>query len=176
MKIIRLVLLMALMVSGCATIPRGSGPQPGDAVFINHNEGAYAHSVLFPDQLAKDRLFALDPKTGGLMWAEQPLGKFVVRPALSREFPRIGRLPLQPNADYTLYIAWARFGRMIGEDVVHFGTNIDPYWDCRVGRLGGRTCASVIVDLPGVNTSGPARFSFHKTINTGEWIKAFFGL
>lgn len=179
MKIIRLVLfgvLGMLMVSGCATIPMGSGPQPGDVVFINYNEGVYFKGVLFPGNLSKDNLFAINPATGGLMWAEQPLGKFKLGPAISREFPRSGRLSLRPNADYTLYVLWTRFdGYPLAEDVFSFQTHTDPCRDQRVGRLGDRTCASEIIDLPRVSVGSSSRFGFHKTLYVGDWIRALIG-
>jgi hypothetical protein len=175
-RIFWLFLLVVLIVLGCATVPRVTRSHPGDVVFINHNQGADAYCVLFRGGLPKSKLFAINPQTGGLMWSKQPLGRFELGSAFSREFPRIGRLNLRPEADYTLYVAWVRFGRALGEDVVTFRTYIDPCRDYRIGRLGGRICASTIVDLPRVNTRGPARFSFHKTLYIGDWIKALVGL
>ncbi|MBU1292428.1 hypothetical protein KKH07_03095 [Patescibacteria group bacterium] len=175
-RMILVFLLGVLAVSGCATISQGNGPQPGDAVFFHHNEGVYSKDVLFPGNLSKDDLFAINSATGGLIWAEQPLGKFKLGPAISREFPRIGRLNLRPNTDYTLYILWTRFdGYPLGEDVLSFRTYVDPCRDVRVGRLGGRTCASVIVDLPRMRVGNSSRFGFHKTLYVGDWIRALVG-
>jgi len=170
-----LVLLTCLVAVSCAhRLP----PRPGTVRLINKTEGAYGYGVLFRGNYwSKDDLFALDPKTGGLMWAISPVLKFRIESAYTREMWNMLRLDLTPNTKYTLYIFWTRFyGRELGESVVRFKAYIDPRRNCHVDKLGIRTCASEIVYLPRVRTSVTGRFKIHKTFYTAHAIKDLLGM
>jgi len=172
--LVLLIGLVTLVMNGCAHRPL---PRPGTVKLINKTEGAYGYGVLFRGHWSKDDLFALDPTTSDLMWAKQPLMKFRIQSALGRDFHRVLRLDLVPNARYTLYILWTRFyGRELGESVVHFRTYIDPRRRCVVDQLNRRTCASEFVYLPRVRTTTAGRFRIHKTIYAAQAIKDLFGL
>lgn len=169
-----LVLLIGLVMVGCAY---RSPPIPGTVKLINKTEGAYGYGVLFRGHWSKDDLFALDPVTGGLMWAISPALRFRIESAYTSEMWNMLRLDLTPNTRYTLYIFWTRFyGRELGESVVHFRTYIDPRRSCHIDQLGIRTCASEIVYLPWVRTSVAGQFRIHKTVYAGEAIKDLLGL
>ena len=169
------VLLVGLMMMGCATLPPS---RPGTVKLINKNEGAYGYGRLFRgNHWSKNDLLAIDPATGGLMWAISPVLKFRIKSAHTREIWNMLRLDLTPNTKYTLYIFWTRFyGRELGESVVHFRTYIDPRRRCHVDKLGIRTCASEIVYLPRVRTSVAGRFKIHRTFYTGQAIKDLLGM
>jgi hypothetical protein len=173
--IIWLFLLMTLTMGGCATMPP---PVPGTINLVNSNEGAYGYGVLFRENWSKDNLLAIDPTTGGLMWAVQPVLKGIkIESALSHDFWKYLRLDLVPNQRYTMYIFWTRFyGRELGESIVHFRAYADPRRRCHVDRLGRRTCASEIVYLPRVNTTVSGSFRIKKTFYTGQAIKDLIGL
>ena len=135
-RMILLILLISLMTIGCVHI---SPSIPGSVDLVNPNEGAYGYGTLFRGEWSKDDLLAIDPDTGGLMWAVQPLGKFRIESALSRDFHKRLRLDLTPNTRYTLYIYWTRFyGRELSESVVPFRTYIDPRRRCCVDKSGRR--------------------------------------
>lgn len=168
-----LVLVFSVMVC-CATIPP---PRPGTVKLINKTEGAYGYGVLFRGHWSKDDLLAIDPATGGLMWAVSPVLKFRIDSAHTREIWNMLRLDLTPNTRYTLYIFWTRFyGRELGESVVRFRAHIDPRRRCQVDKSGIRICASEIVYLPRVRTSVAGRFRIHKTFYTAQAIKDLIGL
>ncbi len=169
-----LLLVSSLMMFGCATMPP---PRPGTVKIVNETEGAYGYCFLFRGDWSRDDLFALDSKTGGLMWAKRPLLKFQMKSALGRDFHRVQRIDLIPNTSYTLYIFWARFdGRELGESVVSFRTYINPRRRCHVDQLGRRICASEFVYLPHIDTSVTGPLRFHKTLRVGDWVKALFGM
>jgi len=176
-RMIWFILLVSVfsVIVGCAILPP---PVPGSVNLVNKNEGAYGYGVLSRGNYwSKDDLFAIDPATGGLMWAMSPVLKFRIESARTREIWNMLRLDLTPNTRYTLYIFWTRFyGRELGESVVHFRTYIDPRRRCHVDKLGIRTCASEIVYLPRVRTSTASRFKIHKTVYAGEAIKDLLGL
>lgn len=174
--IIWLALFIGVSVMmGCAIMPP---PVPGTVDLVNKNEGAYGYSVLFRgNHWSKDDLLALDPATGGLMWAISPVLKFRIESAYTSEIWNMLRLDLTPNTRYTLYIFWTRFyGRELGESVVHFRAYIDPRRRCHIDQLGIRTCASEIVYLPRVRTSTAGRFRIRKTFYTAQAIKDLIGL
>ena len=174
-RVIWLVLVIGLVMVGCVHMPP---PVPGSVNLVNKNEGAYGYGVLFRGHWSKDNLFAIDPATGGLMWAISPVLKGIrFESALDRDFWKYLRLDLIPNERYTMYIFWTRFyGRELGESVVHFRTYIDPRRRCHVDQLNRRTCASEFVYLPRVRTTTAGRFRINKTIYVGQAIKDLIGL
>jgi len=184
-RIAFLLVIGFLLLSGCGLArhsnfysSRSIPIKPGKVVLFHQNEGVYGNAVLFKDSLSEDKLFAVDPKTGNLMWANPIVDSFIIKPAMGRDWPRINYIYLIPEAKYTMYIFWTRFnGRELnGKNVIYFRTRINSKSKCRTDNLGKTICASVIVDLPRVNASAPGRFSFHKTLYVGDWIKALFGL
>jgi len=185
MKKIILLLVGLMLLSSCGVArhlnldaPKFVPVKPGKVSFFHWNEGVYGHAVLFRDSLSEDDMFAVDPRTGSLIWANPVIDSFVIQPAKGRECPRINYLHLLPEAEYTMYVFWTRFnGRELdGENVVHFRTRLNSRSECRTSNLGKATCASVIVDFPQVNASAPGQFSYHKTLYVGDWVKALFDL
>lgn len=179
------VLAIGLVLTSCGVlrhlnldVPKSVPRKPGKVNFYHWNQGVYGHAVLFKGYLNKREMFTINPETGSLMWANPIVDSFVFNPAKSRNWPRINYLHLVPNANYTLYIFWTRFnGREVkGKPIVHFRTGLYSGDDCRTSNLGRVTCASVIIDLPRVDGSAPGRFTFHKTLYVGDWMKALFGL
>jgi len=170
-----LVLLMGLVMMGCVHM---SPSVPGSVNLVNKNEGAYGYGILFQEYWPKNDLFALDPITGGLMWAKQPVLKGIrFESAHTRDFWKYLRLDLIPNTRYTLYIFWTRFyGRELGESIVHFRTYINPRRRCVVDRSNRRICASEFVYLPKVRTTTAGRFRIHRTFYVGQAIKDLVGL
>lgn len=187
-KIIGIVVLLMigfLLLSGCGVMrhsnlisPKFVPVKPGKVNFYHWNEGVYGHVVLFKDHISKDEMFIINPETGNLMWANPIVDSFIIKPAMGRDWPKINYIHLVPEAKYTMYIFWTRFnGRELnGKNVIHFRTRLNSKSKCRTDNLGGTTCASVIIDLPRVNASASGRFSFHKTLYVGDWVKALFGL
>ena len=177
-------LLIGFMLGGCGVArhlnldaPKFVLVKPGKVSTFHWNEGVYGRAVLFKDSLSENELFAIDPRTGSLMWANPIVDSFIIKPAMGRDWPKINYIHLVPEAEYTMYVFWTRFnGRELdGENIVHFRPRLNSRNECRTDQLGKTTCASVIIDLPRVDASAAGRFAFHKTLYVGDWIKALFG-
>ncbi|MBU1137313.1 hypothetical protein KKD72_03040 [Patescibacteria group bacterium] len=188
------ILAVLIFLAGCAgvfrkpaevvNIPPGGiavlnsipSPRAGLVLAVNQTEGAWARCSLYEGDRSWGDIIGIG-SDGNPILNDQPLAKFEVGSAATRDFWSYKTLVLQPYRRYTLFIIWTRFtGQVLGFDEIRFRTSGNPFQDSFTDGIGRKTFADKILYLPSVNTRGISRLRIDKTLYLGDWIKALFGL
>ena len=193
-KRIFLLFLAGVILMGCGTLPKRQmvvnippggvaalntipSPRAGLVILINRNEGAQANCFLYEGNRSRQEdIIGIGPD-GNPILNYNPLLKFAIGSAVTRDFWSYKALVLQPYTDYTLFIIWTRFtGQVLDFDKIRFKTSGDPFRKPYIDDLGRKIFADNIVRLPRVKTRGVSRLRINKTLYLGDWIKALFGM